>query len=86
MSGQSKFQSKIEATVNMVLGYLVALVSQLILFPLFDIHISLKNNMYIGLWFTLISLIRSYYIRRAFNKFHLWQENQTTNQGEPNVT
>ncbi len=64
---QSKIGSLIESIINILIGYFVALASQLMIFPLFDINISLQTNLWIGLWFTIISLIRSYIIRRWFN-------------------
>lgn len=65
---QSRLESAIEAFFNILIGYLVALGSQLLIFPFFNIHISLQSNLLIGLWFTVISLVRSYAIRRWFNK------------------
>ena len=65
---QTKFQSFIESTVNILIGYFTALASQLLIFPLFNINIPIQDNLLIGLYFTLISLIRSYLIRRFFNK------------------
>ncbi len=64
---QTKLQSLIESLLNIVVGYIVAIASQLLIFPLFDIQIPLSANLWIGLWFTVISLIRSYVIRRWFN-------------------
>ena len=64
---QTRLQSLIESVMNISIGYLVALGSQLLIFPMFDIHVSLTTNMWIGAWFTLISLVRSYVIRRWFN-------------------
>lgn len=64
---QSKLGSLIEAAASTVIGYVVALASQLAIFPLFDIYISLSSNMAIGAWFTAISLARSYAVRRWFN-------------------
>ncbi|WP_396957685.1 hypothetical protein [Nitrosomonas sp.] len=64
---QTKLGSLIEAGMNIMIGYGVALLSQLALFPAFDIHVSLSTNLWIGLWFTAISLVRSYIIRRWFN-------------------
>jgi len=64
---QTKTHSFIEALVNIAIGYFVALASQLIIFPLYDIQVSLKTNIWIGAWFTLVSLCRSYALRRAFN-------------------
>lgn len=64
---QTKTQSAIEAIANVVVGYLVALVSQLLVFPVFEIHVPLSSNLAIGAWFTVISLVRSYILRRWFN-------------------
>lgn len=64
---QTKLESLIESIVNILIGYGVALASQLVLFPLFGILISFSTNLWIGLWFTIISLVRSYVIRRWFN-------------------
>jgi len=64
---QSKAQSMIEACANVLVGYLVALASQLLVFPLFGIHVPFSSNLAIGAWFTVISLVRSYVLRRWFN-------------------
>jgi len=65
---QTKLQSLLESLTNITIGYLVAVGSQIVLFPFFDIHISVADNFIIGLWFTLISLVRGYAVRRWFNK------------------
>ena len=57
-----------ESGVNIVCGYIVALISQIMIFPLFDINVNLQTNIKIGLWFTVVSLVRSYVLRRLFNK------------------
>lgn len=67
---QTRFESLMESTFNVVVGYLVAVGSQIILFPAFGIDIPLSDNFIIGLWFTAISLVRSYLLRRFFNGFH----------------
>jgi len=64
---QTRLQSIIESAINVLIGYLVALGSQFAIFPFFDINVPLTDNMLIGLWFTVISLLRSYAIRRWFN-------------------
>jgi hypothetical protein len=65
---QSKFQSFIEILINILIGYSISLGSQLLIFPLFNINIPIQDNLLIGLYFTLISLARSYVLRRYFNK------------------
>jgi hypothetical protein len=65
---QSRFNSLIESCINVIIGYMVALCSQIVIFPLFNINVSIRDNLMIGLYFTIISIIRSYCIRRIFNK------------------
>ncbi len=64
---QSRVASLAESVMNVLIGYGVALASQLVIFPMFGIHLPLSDNLAIGAWFTLISLVRSYAIRRWFN-------------------
>ena len=64
---QSRLSSLVESLMNITIGYGVALASQLIIFEQLDIHVSFETNLWLGVWFTLISLIRSYIIRRWFN-------------------
>lgn len=71
---QTKLQSRIETLVQQAIGFIVAMISQLIIFPVFDIHINMKDNLLIGIYFTIVSIIRSYLVRRAFNKVHSKQE------------
>lgn len=64
---QSKIESLIETTINTTIGYLVALASQLIVFPMVGIDVPISTNLEIGAWFTVISVARGYVIRRWFN-------------------
>jgi len=65
---QSKTHSMIESITNVVAGYVVAFVSQILIFPLFGIYATVRDNLLIGLWFTVISIIRSYCLRRIFTR------------------
>lgn len=64
---QSKCMSFLEAAANIIAGYGLAVVTQLAVFPLFGMKISLSENLLIGGIFTVISLIRNYVLRRLFN-------------------
>lgn len=64
---QTKLESLLESIVNIVIGYGVALLSQIVVFPMVGIEVPLTTNLIIGFWFTVISLVRSYVIRRWFN-------------------
>ena len=67
---QSKKASMIEVCINTLAGYLIALITQMLIFPLFDIYISHGSSMLIAVIFTVISIIRSYIMRRVFNALH----------------
>lgn len=66
---QSKRASAIEAIVNVLIGYGVAVAAQAVIFPLFGLYASTSEHLAIGGLFTVISLARSYLLRRAFNAF-----------------
>ena len=65
---QTRKHSAIETFSNVLIGYFVALASQLAIFPLFGIHVHFRDNILIGLYFTVISIIRSYCLRRWFTR------------------
>jgi len=58
--------SLLESVANVVVGYGVAVVAQIVVFPLFGLEVTLSQNLQIGLVFTGVSLVRSYLLRRAF--------------------
>lgn len=65
---QTKKMSLIETTVSVAIGYIVALLSQIIIFPLFNINVTIGENLLIGLFFTFTSIVRGYFVRRLFNR------------------
>ena len=64
---QSRWMSLVEAVTNIVVGYGLAVLTQIIVFPLFGLHASLSENLLIGCVFVGVSLVRSFAIRRLFN-------------------
>jgi hypothetical protein len=64
---QTKLGSMAEAWANIAIGFTINYVANLLIFPLFGMHISLLNNFYMGCIYVLISLVRSYALRRWFN-------------------
>ena len=64
---QSRLMSMAEAIVNVLVGFWVAVLSQMLVFPLFDLQASFSQNIGMGLIFTVVSLLRSYLLRRFFN-------------------
>lgn len=68
MTGQTRKLSLTESMANVVVGYWLAVASQVILFLFFGVYVTLADNFLIAGWFTVIFIIRSYTIRRAFNR------------------
>jgi hypothetical protein len=64
---QTRKQSAFEAAANIAVGFVIALASQLVIFPMYGVHVPLSTDIAITGWFTVISLVRSYALRRAFN-------------------
>jgi hypothetical protein len=67
--GQSRMESFAEAVFNVSVGFVVAMATQLLVFPVFGIHIGISENILIGVIFTAVSIVRSYAVRRLFNWF-----------------
>ena len=65
---QTKKQSFMESLANVAIGYLISLISLFVIFPLLRIESSTGKNLIITLYFTVISISRSYILRRYFNK------------------
>ena len=63
-----KRKSFIESIFNIIVGFSINLIANITIFPLFGINASIKTFGIIGVIFTCISLIRSYFIRRLFAK------------------
>ncbi|MGY2258171.1 DUF7220 family protein [Pseudomonas sp. SDO55104_S430] len=64
---QSRKGSAFEACINMVVGLIVSMIANSIVFPRFGFNPSLLDNIGITIIYTVISLVRSYCLRRAFN-------------------
>ena len=64
---QTKLESLAEVIVNVAIGWVVALITQLIVFPWFGIHITVGEQLGLSVVFTLVSIVRGYIIRRWFN-------------------
>jgi hypothetical protein len=63
---QSRFMSLVEAITNVAAGYLLALLTQITIFPMFGLVVSVADNLLISGIFTGVSLLRSYTLRRLF--------------------
>lgn len=73
---QTKLGSIAEAWANIAVGFSVNYCANLLIFPLFGMHISPGNNFLMGLIYTAISLVRSYVLRRWFNGLKFGHDNK----------
>ncbi len=68
--GQSRRMSAVEAVVSTGIGYIVAVTTQFAVFPIFGLRVGVIENLGIGLAFTVVSIVRSYLVRRLFERLH----------------
>lgn len=65
---QTRLGSIAEAWANIAVGFMINFTANLIILPLFGFtSLTVRNNFIIGLLYTVISLVRSYVLRRWFN-------------------
>ena len=64
---QTKKQSLIESLTSTTIGIIIGIVLNLTILPIFGYPVSLSDSLWISLIFTVISVIRSYAVRRIFN-------------------
>jgi hypothetical protein len=78
---QSRASSLIEALANVAIGYGINVLANFAIFPLFGWHITLRQNLLMGIFYTAVSITRSYVVRRWFNR---WLHRQlTTSRSAP---
>lgn len=65
---QSRIMSATEAITNVAIGYLVSVAANIIVLPAFGYDVTIADSFAIGFAFTVISLARSYVLRRVFNR------------------
>lgn len=65
--------SFVEALTNVAVGYVIAVVTQIVVFPLFGLVTSFGETMAIGAVFTGISIVRSFTLRRLFEAIRVGQ-------------
>ena len=64
---QSKKQSLIESLTSTTIGIIIGILLNLTILPTFGYPVSLSDSLWISVIFTIVSIIRSYIIRRWFN-------------------
>jgi hypothetical protein len=70
---QSRLMSLVESLANVLVGYGVAVATQILVFPLFGLAVTITENLLIGLIFTVVSIVRSFALRRGFEALRVRQ-------------
>lgn len=67
---QQKKHSLLEAGLSTAIGFVIAFLANLIILPQFGFTPTFVQNFWLTVFFTVVSVIRSYYVRRLFNWLH----------------
>jgi hypothetical protein len=68
---QSLHGSLIETLSNTLIGYVITLAVQIVVFPWFGIFVPISTNILLGFVFVFISIIRGYVVRRVFERLRI---------------
>jgi hypothetical protein len=68
---QSRLMSLLESVANVIVGYGVAVMTQILIFPIFGLHTTLAQNLKMGAIFTIVSIARSFALRRVFEAIRM---------------
>ena len=78
---QSRLMSLTESVANVIVGYGVAVVTQILIFPVFGLHTTLTQNLKMGAVFTVVSIARSFALRRVFEAIRTKKPPSLDNSG-----
>lgn len=65
---QTRMGSLIEVSINIAIGFAINWVANLLILPLFGFNVTGSQAFHMGLLFTIISVVRSYVVRRWFER------------------
>ena len=65
---QSRLMSLIESLTNVAIGMVVSFFGQIVVSHWYDLPLNLAQHMQIVLFFTVLSVLRSYCVTRSYNR------------------
>ncbi len=68
---QSRAASLKEATLNTAAGFGISLIAQMTFLPMLGVEISHKQNLIFAIIMTIVSIARTYVMRRIFEALHI---------------
>jgi hypothetical protein len=69
--GQNRKMSFIESIASVTLGYILTVLIQYLIYPVFGINIPVKEAFAISLLIVLIAFVKNFAVRRFFNSLHV---------------
>ncbi|NGQ93246.1 hypothetical protein G5V65_20365 [Rhodobacter sp. HX-7-19] len=78
---QSRLMSLVESVANVIVGYGVAVMTQILIFPIFGLHTTLAQNLKMGAVFSVVSIARSFALRRLFEAIRTKKPPSLDNSG-----
>ena len=66
MAGQGIKGSLVESIIQVFTGWGGAIITQLIVYPIMGIDVSIMQNINLSLIFIVVGFIKQYYVRRLF--------------------
>ena len=73
---QSHTMSFVEAITNVAIGFLLAILTQFVVFPLVGLQVSVADNVLIGAIFTAVSIVRTFTLRRLFEAIRAGKQHE----------
>ena len=70
MKRQSRLMSMIETCASTAAGFILTLILQALVYPLFGLHTTFATNLWLTIIFTVASIARGYVLRRVFERLH----------------
>lgn len=67
---QSRGMSFAEICFSTAIGFVIAFITNAVVMPAFGHHVSASQNFWITVIFTVVSIIRGYFVRRLFEAMH----------------
>lgn len=67
-TAQSRRMSVVEAAANVLLGMVLSLALQVLIFPVLGVEVSLRQHLSLLAVFTFMSFLRGYLLRRLFTR------------------
>ena len=69
--GQNKKMSLIESVTSVLAGYILTVLIQYFLYPVFGINIPATDALLISVFIVLIAFVKNFGVRRVFNYLHI---------------